>query len=75
MFGFYLDKGLISPYQSGFKPGDTCINKFLSITHNICKSFDDGYEVRGVWFDISKAFGKIWQDGNYIQITKKWDIG
>ena len=75
MFGFYLDKGLISPNQSGFKPGDTCINQFLSITHNICKSFDDGYEVRGVCLDISKAFGKIWQDGNYIQITRKWDIG
>ena len=41
MFGFYLDKGLISPNQSGFKPGDTFINQFLSITHNICKSFDD----------------------------------
>ena len=54
MFGFFLDKGLISANQSGFKPGDSCINQLLSITHNIYKSFDDGYEVRDVFLDISK---------------------
>ena len=59
MFGFFLDKGLISANQSGFKPGGSCINQFLSITHNIYKSFNDGYEVRGVLLDISKAFDKI----------------
>ena len=52
MFGFFLDKGLISANQSGFKPGDSCINQLLSITHNIYKSFDDGYEVRRVFLDI-----------------------
>ena len=26
MFGFFIDKGLISVNQSGFKPGDSCIN-------------------------------------------------
>ena len=62
MFGFFLDKGLISANQSGFKPGDSCINQLLSIAHNIYKSFDDGYEVRGVFLDISKALDKVWHD-------------
>ena len=48
MFGFFLDKGLNLANQSGFTPGDFCINQYLSITHNIYKSFDDGYEVRRV---------------------------
>ena len=69
MFSFFLDKGLISANQSGFKPGDSCINQLLSITHNIYKSFDDGYEVRGVFLVISKV---RW---SYIQITRKWNIG
>ena len=30
-----FDKGLISVNQSGFKPGGSCINQLLSITHNI----------------------------------------
>ena len=59
MFGFFLDKVLISANQRSFKPGDSCINQLLSIKHNIYKSFDDGYEVRGVFLDISKAFDKV----------------
>ena len=56
MFGFFLDKGSFLANQSGFKPGNSCINQLLSITHNIHKSLDDGYEVRGVFLDISKVF-------------------
>ena len=54
MFGFFLDKGLISANQSGFKPGDSCINQLLSITHNIYKSFDDGYKARGAFLTFQK---------------------
>ena len=45
---FFLDNNLLSPNQSGFKPGDSCINQLLSITHEIYSSFDDGFEVRSV---------------------------
>ena len=71
MFGFFLDKDLISANQSGFKPGDSCINQLLSITHNIYKSFDYSYEIRGVFLDILKAFDNIWHDGLIfkLQIT------
>ena len=41
IFVFYTDNDLISPNQSRFNPGDSCINHFLSITHDIYKSFDD----------------------------------
>ena len=51
MFRFFLDNKLISTNQSGFKPGDSCINQLLSITHEIYKSFDDGLEVRSVFLD------------------------
>ena len=43
IFGFSLDKGLFSVNQPGFKPGDSCINQILSITHKIYISFGDGY--------------------------------
>ena len=33
------------------------INQLLLLMHNICKSFNDGYKVRGVFLD------KVWHDG------------
>ena len=35
MFSFLLANNLLTPNQSGFKPGDSCINQLLSITHEI----------------------------------------
>ena len=59
MYEFFTENGLISPNQSGFKPGNSCINQLLSIAHEIYKSFEDGLEVRGIFLDNSKAFDKV----------------
>ena len=60
MFRFSIENNLISSSQSDFKTGNSCLNQFLSITHKIYKSFDDGFEVRGVFLDISKEFNIVW---------------
>ena len=52
MFKFFIENELISSNQSGFKPGDSCVNQLVSITHEIYKSFDEGHGVRGVFLDI-----------------------
>ena len=48
IFKYFIENDSISPNQSGFKPGDSCINQLLSIAHDIYKSFDYGYEVRTI---------------------------
>ena len=67
---FFIENELISPNQSGFKPGDSCINQLLAITHEMYKSFDDGFEVRGVFLDISKAFDKVWHEGLIFKLKQ-----
>ena len=62
-FLFFIENDLISQNQSGFKPGDSCISQLLSIIHKMCKSFDNGWEVKDVFLDISKAFDKVWHQG------------
>ena len=52
----------VSPNQSEFKLGNSCTNQLLAITHKIHKSFDEGFEVRGVFLDILKAFNKVWHE-------------
>ena len=62
MFTFFLANNLLAPNQPGFKPGDFCINQLLSIVLEVCSSFDDGFEVRSVFLNISDAFDKVWHE-------------
>ena len=63
MLIYFSANKLISKAQSGFQPGDSCINHLLSITHEIFTPFDNGLEVRSAFLDISKAFDKAWYEG------------
>ena len=57
--GFFIENGVISQNQCGLKARDSCINQLLSITHEMYQSFDEGFDVRGVFLDISKVFDKL----------------
>ena len=70
MFCFLLQNNLVSPNQSRFKSGDYCINQLLSITHETFQSFDEGFEVRSVFLDISKAFDKVWHKGLIFKLSQ-----
>ena len=48
LFNFFTDNDLISPNQSGFRPGDSCVNQLIAVSQEIYKSFDDGVEARGI---------------------------
>ena len=61
---------MISQNQSGFKPGDSCINQLLAITHEIYKSFDACLDVRAVFLDISKAFDKVWHQSFLYELKQ-----
>ena len=68
MFSFFIENVLMSQNQSGSKPGDSCLNPLLSITLEICKSFVDGWEVRGVFLDIKfgiKVYHLKWNKAEF----------
>ena len=58
-FDFFITNKLIFTNQSDFKP---CINQLLSVIHGIYALLDEGYEVGGVLFNISKALDKVWHE-------------
>ena len=38
--------------------------------HETYKSFDEGFEVRGVFLDISKAFNRVWHYGLMLKLQE-----
>ena len=68
MFTFFNENNLISPNQSGFRPGD-CVNQLLAITYEIYKLFDEGLK-SGVFLDICKAFDKVWHKGLLLKLNQ-----
>ena len=74
ILNFFLENDLISKKQSGFRPGDSCINQLLSINDGILGSFNIGLEVRGLFFDISKAFDKVWHAGLIYKLHQNGNV-
>ena len=62
IYEFLCENQLLTPNQSGFRPGDSTINQLLSITHKIYSAFEElpSRETRAIFLDISKAFDKVW---------------
>ena len=65
MYKHLFDNNLLTPNQSGFRPGDSAINQLMAITHNIYCAFEStpSLETRAVFLDLSKAFDRVWHDG------------
>ena len=71
----FTENNLISDNQLGFKLGNSYINQLLSITHEIYQFLDDNREERGIFFDTSKAFDKVWQKRRIYNIMPDVDLG
>ena len=59
------DNNVLTPHQSGFRPGDSTVNQLLSITQKIYTAFEatPTKETRAVFLDLSKAFDRVWHEG------------
>ena len=72
LYNYINEHRLLTPFQSGFVPGDSTTFQLLHIYHMFCEAVDSGKEVRVVFFDISMAFDRIWHRG---LIHKLQDMG
>ena len=63
LYNHLLENSILTPYQSGFTPGDSTINQMTFLYDSFCEALDDGKEIRVVFCDISKAFDRVWHRG------------
>ena len=67
---YIVQNNLITEHQSGFTSGDSTTNQLLFITNEFSKALDAGKEIRVVFFDISKAFDRVWHKGLLYKLSK-----
>ena len=60
LFHYLRDNKIVSIHQSGFIPGDGTVNQLVSIHHELCEALENHNDVQFIFFDISKAFDKVW---------------
>ena len=63
LYNHLHEKSILTPYQSGFIPGDSTTNQLIFLYDTFCDALDAGKEIRVVFCDISKAFDRVWHKG------------
>ena len=63
IYRFLMLNNIITPSQSGFLPGESTTSQLLCIYENLCSNFDKRITTQSVYFDISKAFHRVWHRG------------
>lgn len=63
LYSYLIDNNLITTSQSGFMKGDSTVNQLISIYNDFVRHYDSNTTTQAVFFDISKAFDRVWHRG------------
>ncbi|XDV25401.1 hypothetical protein PO909_029322 [Leuciscus waleckii] len=63
-------RGLITPYQSGFRNGRTTMDPVVCLENEIRKAQVNKESVLATFFDIEKAYDMLWKEGLLIKLNK-----
>ena len=61
---------LLSKNQSGFRRHRSTIDNLYFITQKVRETFIRGKNMLTIFFDIAKAFDKVWHDGLLFKMYK-----
>ena len=60
---YLKQNNIITPSQSGFRQGDSAIYQLLNIYDDFSSALDKRIPTQAIFFDISKAFDRVWHRG------------
>ncbi len=70
MYKFCEDSGIIVPQQSGFRNNRGAADNLVFFTQKISETINKDKKGCGIFFDISKAFDKVWHNGLIYKLIK-----
>lgn len=68
LYEFFTGNNILSSAQSGFIRGDSTIFQLLSIYNNYIVNYDRNITTQAVYFDLSKAFDRVWHRGLLLKL-------
>jgi hypothetical protein len=68
-----LEYKLLYKFQSGFVSGHSTSHQLIELYHKICIALENGPITVAVFYDISKAFDRLWHKG-LIEKLKSYGI-
>ena len=63
MLQYLHQENILTTSQSGFRQGDSTIYQLLTIYDDFCSALDKRITTQAIFFDISKAFDRVWHQG------------
>ena len=63
LYNYVTVNRILTHLQSGFVQGDSTTYQLLHTYHTFCEAVGPGKEVRAVFYDVSKAFDRVWHRG------------
>ena len=79
---FISHKNIIVPYQTGYRVGRSTHDNLFYLTQKISENLSQNLRSCAIFFDISKAFDKLWHNGllfklenlgnGVCKVIKKW---
>ena len=63
LYNHLHDNGVLTLLQSGFIPGNSTTNQLTLLYNTFCQVLDSGKEIHVVFYDVSKAFDRVWHKG------------
>ena len=72
VLNYLLSNSLLTTAQSGFLPRDSTVYQLLVIYDDFCMGLDKQSLTQAIFFDISKAFDRVWHPG---LLRKLYGIG
>jgi hypothetical protein len=70
LYNYFFENNLLTPHNSGFKPGDSTVNQLAFLYHTFCEALDMKKDIKIVFCDISKAFDRVWFKGIIYKLRR-----
>ena len=68
VYEFVMLNNMITQSQSGFLSGDSTTNQLLCVYGYLGSNFDERITTQSVYFDIFKAFDRVWHRGLILKL-------